>query len=72
MDYALTVNPIWMRAITTVKKQDPMEYFVEKYETIEENREGDEKFAKMQAKKSGSGKEPQQGSYKIKVPGEIK
>ena len=58
MDYALTVNPIWMRSITTVKKMDPMEYFVSKYETIEENREGDEKFNKMKAKRSGKERNP--------------
>lgn len=63
MDYALTVNSVWMRAISTVKKQDPMEYFVEKYETIEGNREGDEKFAKLN-KKSGAAA-PQRGTWDI-------
>lgn len=52
MDYALTVNPVWVRAFSGLSKRDPMEYFVEKYETIEGNRAGDEKFAKL-----GKGKE---------------
>lgn len=55
MDYALTENPVWVRAFSGLSKRDPMEYFVEKYETIEGNRDGDEKFKKMKKSTAASG-----------------
>ncbi|HVO78838.1 MAG TPA: hypothetical protein VMT39_02360 [Candidatus Bathyarchaeia archaeon] len=35
MNWALTESPNWTQYIRTVKKQDTMEYFIEKYDTIE-------------------------------------
>jgi len=68
LKYALQENEVWARAITTVKKQDPIEYFASKFESIEESREGDERFKKIREKKQSAvqGKKPAaQGSYKI-------
>ena len=51
LKYALEENAVWARAITTVKKMDPVEYFVSKFEDIETTREGDEKFKKIRDRK---------------------
>ena len=67
MDYALTVNPVWVRAFAGLKR-DPMDYFIEKYETIVGNCDGDEKFKKLKSK-SGD-KEPVKGSYDVKANNE--
>ena len=56
LKYALTENEVWARAITTVKRMEPIEYFVSKFEDIETTREGDEKF-----KRSGAGNQTKYG-----------
>jgi hypothetical protein len=53
LKYALEENEVWARAFASLTKQDPVEYFASKFETIEGNREGDEKFKKIRSKKSG-------------------
>jgi hypothetical protein len=50
MDWALE-NETWARAITAVKRVDPMEYFSEKFTTIEAGMEGDKVFAEKREKR---------------------
>jgi hypothetical protein len=50
MDWALE-NETWARAITAVKKFDPMEYFSQKFITIEAGMEGDKVFAEKREKR---------------------
>jgi len=51
MDWALESSEVWSRAITTVQRVDPMEYFCEKFETIAAGMEGDRKFAENREKR---------------------
>jgi hypothetical protein len=57
LKYALEENEVWARAFASLTKQDPVEYFASKFETIEGNREGDEKFKKIRGRKSGKEKQ---------------
>jgi hypothetical protein len=56
LKYALEENEVWARCFASMTKQDPVEYFALKFETIEGNREGDEKFKKIRGRKSGKDK----------------
>jgi hypothetical protein len=51
MGWALESSEVWSRAITTVQRVDPMEYFCEKFETIAAGMEGDRKFAENREKR---------------------
>lgn len=51
LKYALEENEVWARAFSSLTKQEPVEYFATKFETIEGNREGDEKFKKIRDRK---------------------
>ena len=50
MDWAFE-NETWARAMTAVKRVDPMEYFSEKFITIEAGMEGDKVFAQKHEKR---------------------
>jgi hypothetical protein len=50
MDWAFE-NEVWARALTTVQRVDPMEYFCEKYDTIEAGMVGDKVFAEKREKR---------------------
>jgi hypothetical protein len=57
MTYALEDSEFWAPKFQKVKRCDPMQYLIEKFETIEDAREGDEKAAKIRKRKRADGKE---------------
>jgi hypothetical protein len=51
MTYALTESGFWADKILKVRRCDPMEYLIEKFENIEAAREGEEKAAKIRKRR---------------------
>ncbi len=51
MTYALTESGFWADKILKVRRCDPMQYFLEKFENIEAAREGEEKATKIRESK---------------------
>ena len=51
MTYALEQSEFWAPKFKNVKRCDPMEYLIEKFETIESAREGDEKATAIRKRK---------------------
>jgi hypothetical protein len=57
MTYALEDSEFWAPKFQNVRRCDPMQYLIEKFETIEDAREGEEKAAKIRKRKRADGKE---------------
>lgn len=57
MTYALEESEFWAPKFQNVRRCDPMQYLIEKFETIEDAREGEEKAAKIRKRKRADGKE---------------
>jgi hypothetical protein len=56
MTYALEESEFWAPKFHNVRRCDPMQYLIDKFETIEDAREGEEKAAKIRKKKRADGK----------------
>jgi hypothetical protein len=60
MTYALEESEFWAPKFQNVRRCDPMQYLIEKFETIEDAREGEEKAAKIRKRRrptfGGNGK----------------
>jgi hypothetical protein len=57
MTYALEESEFWAPKFQNVRRCDPMQYLIEKFETIEGAREGEEKAAKIRKRRHPAGKE---------------
>jgi hypothetical protein len=57
MTYALEESEFWAPKFQNVKRCDPMQYLIEKFENIEDAREGEEKAAKIRKRKRPTSKE---------------
>ena len=57
MTYALDESEFWAPKFQKVRRCDPMQYLIEKFETIEDAREGEEKADKIRKRKRADGKE---------------
>lgn len=51
MTYALEESDFWAPKFQNVRRCDPMQYLIEKFENIEDAREGDEKAAKIRKRR---------------------
>jgi hypothetical protein len=57
MTYALEESEFWAPKFQNVRRYDPMQYLIEKFENIEDAREGEEKAAKIRKRRHPAGKD---------------